>query len=316
LLAIEEGADLVANVTPYDQGYGPVKYGRETLFVSLSGVGEAFLKVQGLELARGRFFNAFEAWTGKNVCVLGWDLHEKLFGKVDGVGKTIRVQGEKFRVLGVMAEKDERSFVRTGITDNMRLYLPIRTLQRRSNLRGYPLIMDNPLEAHLTRAAVSQLKGILALLHGPKNNFLVQSMEEIVTRELERLRIFSVFLGGLGGISLLVGGIGIMNIMLVSVKERTKEIGLRKAVGAKERDILLQFLVEAVLLCFLGGILGLGLGALAALAIRGATMVPAAVTLDSVLMGLGSALVIGLFFGVYPAWKASRLDPITCLRNE
>ncbi|NLG84077.1 MAG: ABC transporter permease, partial [Firmicutes bacterium] len=160
LVAIEKRADLVTNVTPYDQGYGPVRAGRETLFVNISGVGEDFPQVQGLKLARGRFFNAFEARTGKKVCVLGWDLHQKLFGKSDGIGKSIRVGAEKFTVLGVMEKKDERSLVQTGITDNMRLYLPIRTLKRGAAQKGYPLIMANPVEVRLTKAAVGQLKWI------------------------------------------------------------------------------------------------------------------------------------------------------------
>ncbi len=313
---IRKGGDLVTNITPYNQANSQVKAGREYLFINISGVGEGFLSVQGLKLIRGRFFNTFEANTGKKVCVLGWDLHEKLFKNRNGIGDTIKIQGRKFLVIGVMEKKDDRSFVRTNLTDNMRLYMPAKALHRIWNQKGYPLLLANPIEIELSKAAVGQIKGIIARLYGPKNNFLVQGMEELMESEINRLRIFSVFLAGLGGISLLVGGIGIMNIMLVSVKERTREIGIRKALGAKKKDLLLQFLIEAMLLCLTGGVLGLCLGLLASTLIRTVTMVPATVNAASVGMAVLCALAIGLFFGIYPAWKAAGLDPVESLRYE
>lgn len=316
--AIKKGSDLVTNVTPYNSAYAQVKAEKETQYINISGVGEGFLRLQGLKLDHGRFFNLFEASTGKNVCVLGYDLHKKLFDKSDGVGRTVRIEGKKFTVLGVMEKKDERSFVNTGLTDNMRLYMPHTTVNRlwRRGDRGYPLVMANPLEVELTKAAVGQLKGILARLYGPKNKFQVESLEEIMERTLSRLKLFSVFLAGLGGISLLVGGIGIMNIMLVSVKERTQEIGIRKALGAKNHEILLQFLVESVILCLVGGVCGLLLGVLAVSGIKSLSPIPAEMTVSAVIMAVGCALAIGLFFGIYPAWKAALLDPIESLRYE
>lgn len=317
LRAISKGSDLVANLTPYNQVSAQAKVGKETLFVSVSGVGADFLRVQGLNLAEGRFFTSFEVATAKNLAVLGWDLHKKLFPNTDGVGKTVRIMGKKFSVLGVMEKKDERSFVSTSLTDNMRLYLPFRTVDRLWNLRGgYPVLLANPLEVQVTKAAVGQIRGILARLYGPKNKFLVQSLEEMMTDELNRMQIFSIFLAGLGGISLLVGGIGIMNIMLVSVKERTQEIGVRKALGAKRREIMLQFLVEAILLCLAGGIVGLLFGALVAGAINALSMLPASLQITHVMLAIGFSLTVGLFFGIYPAWKAALLDPIECLRYE
>ncbi len=313
---IRKGSDLVTNITPYNMANTEIKFGREHLYITVSGVGEGFLSVQGLKLASGRFFNAFEAATGKKLCVLGWDLHEKLFGKQDGIGKTIKLQGKQFKVIGVMEKKDDRSLVGTNITDNMRLYMPARTLRRIWNQKGYPVVLANPLEITLTKAAVGQIKGVLARLYGPKNNFLVQGMEELIEGEMNRLKIFSTFLAGLGGISLLVGGIGIMNIMLVSVKERTREIGIRKALGATKSDLLLQFLLEAILLCLAGGFLGLCLGLLFSYLIRIVTMIPATVTAGSILMAVACALAIGLFFGIYPAWKAAGLDPVESLRYE
>ena len=313
---IKKGSDLVTNITPYNMTNTEIKFGREHLYITVSGVGEGFLSVQGLKLASGRFFNAFESATGKNLCVLGWDLHEKLFGNRNGIGKTIKLQGKQFKVIGVMEKKDDRSLVGTNITDNMRLYMPARTLRRIWNQKGYPVVLANPLEITLTKAAVGQIKGVLARLYGPKNNFLVQGMEELIEGEMNRLKIFSTFLAGLGGISLLVGGIGIMNIMLVSVKERTREIGIRKALGATKKDLLLQFLMEAILLCLVGGLLGLCLGLLIANLIHSVTMIPATVTVDSILMAVTCAFAIGLFFGIYPAWKAAGLDPVESLRYE
>ena len=176
--------------------------------------------------------------------------------------------------------------------------------------------MAQPIDITITKALVGQIKWIIARIYGPKNNFLVQSMEQILEQTLSRMQIFSIFLAGLGGISLLVGGIGIMNIMLVSAKERTQEIGVRKALGAKRKQILLQFLIEAIVLCLIGGFLGIALGFLIAVGIKATNLIPAAVSLSSVLLAVGCSLAIGLFFGIYPAWKAAQLDPIESLRYE
>ncbi|HEX3045574.1 MAG TPA: FtsX-like permease family protein [Bacillota bacterium] len=274
------------------------------------------MRIQGLKLEKGRFFNALEVGAAKNVCVLGWELHDKLFDKGNGLGKTVRIQGKKFLVIGVMEKKDQQTFVRDSITDNMRLYMPVRTLQRLWNIKGYPLVMAQPIDLELTKAAVSQFKGIIARLYGPKNNFVVRSMEEILAASMERMQIFTWFLAGLGGISLLVGGIGIMNIMLVSVKERTQEIGIRKALGAKKKEIMWQFLTEAVFLCLLGGCIGIILGCLFALGIKATNFIPAVISGSSIALAVGFSLIIGLFFGIYPAYKAARLDPIESLRYE
>ena len=316
LAAIRAGGDLASNVVPYNQTASEVRAGRETLAVTITGINEGFLELQGLKLARGRFFNSFEVTSAKSVCVLGWDLHDKLFKNSDGLGKTIRLRGKKFLVIGIMEEKDDRSFVNTGLTDNMRLYIPYKTLQRMWNVKGYPVIMAQPIDITITKALVGQIKWIIARIYGPKNNFLVQSMEQILEQTLSRMQIFSIFLAGLGGISLLVGGIGIMNIMLVSAKERTQEIGVRKALGAKRKQILLQFLIEAIVLCLIGGFLGIALGFLIAVGIKATNLIPAAVSLSSVLLAVGCSLAIGLFFGIYPAWKAAQLDPIESLRYE
>jgi putative ABC transport system permease protein len=314
--ALRQGSNLTTDLTSFAQANSQVKAGRETQFIGISGVGEGFLRVQGAKLERGRFFNSYEVSAAKNVCVLGWDLEDKLFDKSDGLGKTIRVQGKKFLVIGVMEKKDQQTMVRDGITDNMRLYMPINTLKRIWNVKGYPLVMAQPIELEMTKAAVSQFKGIMARLYGPKNNFLVKSMEEILNSSLERMQIINWFLAGLGGISLLVGGIGIMNIMLVSVKERTQEIGIRKALGAKKKEIMWQFLTEAVVLCLLGGIIGIVFGCLLALGIKATNMIPAAISGSSIALAIGFSLTIGLFFGIYPAYKAAGLDPIESLRYE
>ncbi|MCL6590112.1 MAG: ABC transporter permease [Firmicutes bacterium] len=314
--ALRMGSDLTTALTPFAQASSQVKAGRETQFITISGVGEDFLRVQGAKLAKGRFFNALEVGAAKYVCVLGWDLYGKLFVQNDGLGKTVRIQGKKFMVIGVMEKKDQQTMVRDGITDNMRLYMPISTLKRIWNVKGYPLVMAQPIDLELTKAAVSQFRGILARLYGPKNNFLVSSMEEILKDSLERMQIITWFLVGLGGISLLVGGIGIMNIMLVSVKERTQEIGIRKALGAKKKEILWQFLTEAVILCLLGGCIGIVCGCLLAVGIKATNVIPAKISGSSIVLAVSFSMAIGLFFGIYPAYKAAGLDPIESLRYE
>ncbi len=313
---IKNTSKFTKDLMPYQQANTTVSSARQSQTITISGVGESFLRIQPQKLAAGRFFNRFEVNSRKNVVILGWQLAEELFPNQNPLGKSLQLQGRKFWVIGVFRELDDQGFGGSEYCDNMRLYLPITTLQRIFNYQDYYQLIMQPLENYLNKSATSELKGILSILYGKKNNFLVNSMEERLQKNLEILAKMNLFLTGLGGISLLVGGIGIMNIMLVSVKERTREIGIRKALGAKFQAIMLQFVLEAMLICLAGGIIGIILGFGISSVIKSFSIIPALVTLSSVLLAVSCSLIIGLFFGIYPAWKAARLDPITCLRYE
>jgi putative ABC transport system permease protein len=248
------------------------------------------------------------------VAILGGSLANKLFGEESAIGTKVKINGQSFAVVGVMKEQGRTIFGENP--SDMSAYLPITHSKRMTGSDEVAFISCEARDMKQVRDAMDQIEKVLAQRHGKDASFNVVSSASILETTETIARIFTVILGGIGGISLLVGGIGVMNIMLVSVTERTREVGIRKAVGAKKADILRQFLFEAISLCLVGGAMGIVLGWAGAALIAKIAKWPTYVSLFSIAVAVISASFSGVAFGVYPAYKAANLDPIEALRYE
>jgi len=320
--AIEALASSVALVAPSYSANGTMTYGGQTTSASITGVTAGYAVVNNWALARGRFITAEDNENLAMVVVLGPSLVEELFGseQANPVGETVRINRQNYKVVGVLESKGTSGMMGQDNTAMM----PLRTAQVKLGGAGTTQINSISLQVRSAEEmdlAQAQVTAILRARHGLESgaadDFRVQNQADILSSVSETSSTFTTLLASIAAISLLVGGIGIMNIMLVSVTERTREVGLRKAVGAKRGDILLQFLTEAVVLSGIGGLLGVGFGMAGAQVITpllGGT--EALVTGESVVLALAVSLAIGVFFGLYPANRAAGLNPIDALRYE
>jgi len=285
--------------------------------VGVAAATDSYLTVSGMNLDLGRNFTPREVQAGTRVAVLGWDVVEELFPFGNPEGRYVRVRGDRFRVIGIV-EKQGTMFGQSR--DNF-VAIPLGAFTRKWNIWDQLEIDIKAKEGVAVETAMDEVRAVMRVRH--KLKLTEPDDFELVTRDslMQSYNSLtgSIFIAAIGiaMISLLVGGIGIMNIMLVSVRERTREIGIRKALGARRRDISRQFLIEAVTLSLLGGVLGIGL-AVGGLLLTGhfTDKLPMKFTADSILLAVGFALGIGVFFGVYPARKAAKLDPIEALRYE
>ena len=319
--AILQECPSVMYISPSVSARAQTVYGNKNWNTSISGTGERYPEVRNWEVEFGAYFDEAMVKYAAKVCVLGADVKTNLFEDEDPVGKVIRVKKIPFKVLGVLKKRGESGGF--GSRDDM-IAIPYTTAMRR--LQGIDYIQSIDVRAVSSEEmsqAVAQIQEVLRNRHriapGAEDDFTVRNMSEIAETAAEATQMMTVLLGSIASISLLVGGIGIMNIMLVSVTERTREIGLRMAVGAREVDILLQFLTEAIVLSLMGGLIGIGFGVGASKLIKRIKMFSAfntVVSIESVLLAFFFAAAIGIFFGFYPARKASRLDPIEALRYE
>jgi putative ABC transport system permease protein len=319
--AIAADCPAVMYISPSVSARAQTVYGNKNWNTSISGTGERYPEVRNWEVEFGAYFDENMVKSAAKVCVLGADVKTNLFEDDDPVGKVIRIKKIPFKVLGVLKKRGESGGF--GSRDDM-ITIPYTTAMRRLQGIDYIQSVDvRAVSADLMPQAQAQIEEVLRNRHriapGAEDDFTVRNMSEVAETAAEATQMMTVLLGSIASISLLVGGIGIMNIMLVSVTERIREIGLRMAVGARERDILLQFLTEAVVLSLMGGLIGIGFGIGASKLIKKIKMFAAfntVVSLESVLMAFLFAATIGIFFGFYPARKASRLDPIEALRYE
>ncbi len=307
----------------YARGTASAVYGGQNTTTRVVGVTPTYADVRNLPVQSGSWFGSAEVAAAANVCVLGSTVADTLFQGEDPVGKTIRVNRLAFHVVGVAVPKGGTGFANPDDA----IYVPITTAQRKlfgargANVSGHSVTTIYVQVADKDRMpdAQDEITNLLRERHHlttAENDFAVISQTDLLNTLNGVVTTLTLFLGSIAGISLLVGGIGIMNIMLVSVTERTREIGIRKAVGARQGDILQQFLIEAVTLSGSGGLLGLGLGMLVAQLISLSGSLTSVVTPDGSALALGFALAVGLFFGIYPARRAARLDPIEALRYE
>ncbi len=319
-----------AVVAPEYSRSAQVIFGDANINSSVLGTTDAYQSAQNLEVSSGRFIEERDVDKRANVAVLGYQTAQDLFGGFDPIGQKIKVAlpGENggrvsLTVIGVLEEKG--GSVMSSADDAV--FVPISTAQTKifdgRNARGELLVTRVNVVAaseEQTSAVEDQINALLRSRHdlGPDEeaDFSVMNQADMLEMANEITGIMTAFLGAIAGISLLVGGIGIMNIMLVSVTERTREIGIRKAVGARKADILIQFLLEAVVLSSLGGVIGILLGVGLGKLVDMTGLMTSVVTLDSVVMAVGFSLAIGLFFGIYPANQAAKLHPIEALRYE
>jgi len=316
---IKEQSDLISYITPVVNGSGQVINGSNNWPSSIYGVNPEYLEIKVVGLQSGSMFTNAEVKSASKVVVIGQTVVDNVFP--DGqepVGQMIRFNNIPFTVIGVLEEKGENTF---GQDQDDVVIAPYTTVQKRILAIDYlNQIIASAISEDDAPDAVEQVSAILRtehkLLDNEEDDFSVRSMEELISTFSSTSEMLTVLLVAVASISLLIGGIGIMNIMYVSVKERTKEIGLRMAVGGKGSDILMQFLIEAILISITGGLLGVLLGLGATVFIENFLNWPTSVTVYSIVISFAVCAVTGIFFGWYPARKASALDPITALRYE
>ena len=323
LAAIRATVPGVAAVAGMVSGSAPVVVGNANWTTSVNGVNEDFLEVRDWPVAEGRSFTEAELRAGAKVAILGATTARELFGSAPVIGEQIRIKNVPFTVIGVLTAKGQSGW---GTDQDDTALVPLATARRRL-FGAEQTVPDNlrqiMVEIASTEGMSDAQEEIETLLRerrhvrtGSPDDFQVRNMAEFIRARSEAQSILGLLLGATAAISLIVGGIGIMNIMLVSVTERTREIGLRMAVGARRRDILSQFLIEAVTLCVLGGLIGLTIGGGTALAMSIWGNWPISLSPSLVLIALASAGLVGVFFGYYPARRASLMNPIDALRYE
>jgi putative ABC transport system permease protein len=317
-------APSVEAVAPVLQSNVTAAFANEQTSTNISGVTSNYTSVRNFTLLEGSDIEEENVLGRASVALLGVDVADKLFGRRLGItGETIRIEGQPFRVIGVLAPKGGGSF---GSEDDL-ILIPISTARERIIRRSrdrVDIILVQAASPDLVRRATDEVSLILRTRHRTAiglDDFTVFSQEDFVATARTITGVLTIFLGGIAAISLLVGGIGIMNIMLVSVTERTREIGLRKALGARRRDILIQFLTESSLLSLLGGLVGIALGwgiaeIVGRIAAASDTPFTPAVGINAILLATIFSTAVGLFFGLYPANRAASLEPVEALRYE
>ena len=290
-------------------------------FSRIDGVDVELPLIRFWDVEFGEFFSVTDVNSAAKVAVLGAVVRDNLFGEgVDAVGETIRVRNQSFKVVGVMAVKGSGTF---GEDQDDVIFAPYTTVQRKlrgrdgTNISGITISARSADDIIATTAEIEEvLRAEHELIPGQDNDFMVRTQDDMMSMMTSTTQTMTLFTLAIAVVSLVVGGIGIMNIMLVSVTERTREIGLRMAVGAKGQDVLWQFLVEAMALSLAGGMVGVGLGFAIAEGLTQFLQWPTSVSSDAVAVSVGFAALIGIVFGFYPAWKGAQLDPIESLRFE
>jgi putative ABC transport system permease protein len=316
VIAIREQATYIDGVSPMVTVGGQAIVGNNNSPTTLSGISADYLKIRNYEIEDGVMFDD-EADRMAKVCVIGQSVVKNLFPEGDPIGKTLRYKSIPLKVIGTLKAKGSGDF---GQDNDDVIFTPYQTVMRRfsatTNIRQ---IYANSIGEGYAEKATEEIMGILKERRSwtrPTDPFRVFTQEEMIQTITSTSDLISLVLTIIAGISLFVGGIGIMNIMYVSVTERTKEIGLRMAIGARGRDIMFQFLFESVIISLLGGIIGIALGIAASEVVKSVFNMPMSVSITSVVVSFAVCFVTGVFFGWYPARKASRLDPIEALRFE
>lgn len=318
-LALRNEATLLKYITPVVSGNGQAIVGANNWPTSIYGVNTEYLPIREWAVEEGAMFGQDEIDNLSKVAVIGRTIQKNLFPEGDSpIGQTIRFKNIPFKIIGILAAKGESNF---GQDQDDIIIAPYTTVQKRVLAQTYlQSIVASVITEDQAENAVNQVKTILERTHNiapdEENNFNVFSQQELISTFSSTSEMLTILLVAIASISLIVGGIGIMNIMYVSVKERTKEIGLRMAIGAKGKDILAQFLIESVLISITGGVVGVMIGLLATYVVNTFIGWPVSITFYSIVLSFLVCTITGVFFGWYPARKASDLEPITALRYE
>jgi putative ABC transport system permease protein len=316
--AIQKECPAVAFVSPGARGGGQVIAGNLNWGTSIEGTGADYLEIRSWPIEYGEFYSEQDVKAASKVCILGKTVADALFPESTPVGQNIRIRNVPFKVLGVLSKKGQNAM---GMDQDDIILAPYTTVLRR--LSHFPYLRQILLSATSPSnigAAQVQITELLRMRHKiapyDADDFTIRNQSDLAATATATTEILTILLASIASVSLLVGGIGIMNIMLVSVTERTREIGIRMSVGARGRDILTQFLIEALVLSLLGGIIGILLGVGGSVAISSFAKWPTIITVFSILLSFGFSIAIGIFFGFYPARKAALLNPIDALRYE
>ena len=322
-VAISEQVPYIDSVAPFCSQSLQLVVGAQNMRSQVTGVTPEYMPTYNLKIADGAFISEYDYQRGAKVAMLGANVRETLFEGIDPMGQRIRMGNNIVRVIGVL---ESRGASMMGSSDDA-ILIPLTALQQmvvqprtRQGERVVSSIALTVSDKEQASYVDEEITGLLRLRHqlgpGADDDFRITNMEEIASAVSGAIGAMTLLLGAIAAISLLVGGIGVMNIMLVSVLERTREIGIRKALGARERDIWSQFLIEAAFLSFAGGIIGVVLGWSVSTIVDRMELMDTVVTADIVILAVSVSVGIGLFFGFYPAWSASRLNPIDALRSE
>jgi len=316
--AVKEQCPAVAYVSPQIRTGAQVVYGDQNWGTSIQGGTVGFFNIRDWKLDEGDLFADADVRAATKVCIIGQTVVQQLFEGTDPVGQTVRIRNIPFRVIGTLKPKGQNAM---GQDQDDLIIVPYTTLQKRliGQTRSWGFIVSANSKADIPLAQ-QQITDLLRMRHklGPNddNDFTIRNQTEIADAQSATTKIMTTLLASIASVSLLVGGIGIMNIMLVSVTERTREIGVRMSIGARKRDILTQFLMEAIVMSLLGGLLGIGLGVTGSGIISKIAGWPTFITSNSILLAVFFSMAVGVFFGFYPARKASLLHPIDALRYE
>jgi len=319
--AIAKELSTVAFTAPILSGTAQVVYGNQNWSTLIIGTTPEILDVREWPVISGRAFTEKDVDGATKVALIGQTVLENLFGSEDAVGKTIRIKKIPFTIIGILARK---GLSPTGQDQDDAIYIPLTTAQKRLFGTTFPgmvrIIYIKAAGKDVLNDAERDIKELLRQRHhitqGKENDFTVRNLTDMMSASENASRIMTILLGAIASVSLMVGGIGIMNIMLVSVTERTREIGIRMAVGAKSRDILMQFIIEAVVLALFGGFIGILIGIASTKTITYFAEWNTLISIWSIALAFGFSSVVGIFFGFYPARRASLLDPVECLRHE
>lgn len=319
--AIQQKVEKIRLAAPVLSETAQIVYGNANWSTEITGTDNRMFEIKDWDLAYGRLFSEADVKNSNKVAILGQTVVNELFGDVDPLGRTIRIKGMPFQVIGVLVSRGQSGM---GQDQDDAVYIPVTTAQKKVMGISFPdqvrFVMLQAVDSQSTYTAQDEIKELLRQRHNLGSNkdddFVIMNLTQMMEMMENSTKIMTILLGAIASISLLVGGIGIMNIMLVSVTERTREIGIRMAIGAKAWDIRWQFLMESLVLSLLGGLFGVAIGLIGSELVSIFSSLTAQVSLGYVLLPFSFAGLVGLFFGFYPAYKASLLNPILALRYE
>lgn len=319
--AIQEKIPSIRLAVPVFNDSGQLVYGNANWATNITGTDNRFFEIKEWELAYGRLFSETDLSNANKVTILGQTVAKELFGDIDPLGKTIRIKGIPFTVIGALKTRGQSGH---GQDQDDIIYIPLSTAQKKVSGTQFPdmvnMLMLQAYDAQSTYTSQAEITALLRQRHNlginKDDDFTIRNLTQFMEMMQSSTQVMTILLGSIASISLLVGGIGIMNIMLVSVTERTREIGIRMAIGAKKWDIRLQFLAEALILSLIGGLIGVIIGISGVYILPLFTSISAVLSTFYVLLPFGVSGIVGLLFGFFPAYKASLLNPINALRYE